>query len=181
MMTTWQRMGRVNNWLPITIVCGLILFGALVPTFFQMLFDPLDVATAEISGQLAWNRSICENRVRALAQKGIDGHKEYEKAEAAVNRCIGYLDGVLAQGGGDPAKVKTNLDAASTALNTFVQWADKQLDEKTTADIRIDLVDRMMRLLNDQEMKRRKMVQDVLNQYQFRNWDAIVKELGQKQ
>jgi len=98
-----------------------------------------------------------------------------------VNRCIGYLDGVLAQGGGEPAKVKKNLEDASTAVNTFVLWADTQLEEKTTEAISIDLLDRMMRLLNDQEMKLRNMVQDVLNQYQFRNWDAIVKELGQKQ
>jgi hypothetical protein len=163
----------------ITCICGVLYFSSSnqeVPVQSQ--------APPDLTSELKILQTVCVNRTRSLKGEGINGEVEYEKAQRAANDYIGYIDGILSSGRGDQEQIKKCLETTFAACSSFVAWADKKLPPKTGAvesasfDIQ-SFAFGIMRLLNNAEPERRKVVRESLQSCKFPSWRDIPSGVGQ--
>ena len=162
---------------------GQIIFFVLVVgvvallTFLSRTSDPFKGQGPDLTGYLSEEKTLCENKVQALKAKGIDGEPEYEKAQAAASDCIGYLQGVVDQGGGDKDAIKDRLMRLKTASEDFRGWAAQKVtgaygDVEENVDLP-GLATAALKLLDVQEQQRRKAVKESLEKCKFHSWNEV--------
>ena len=161
----------------VKVAIGIILGLAALAAYKQR--DRFYGKTPVILAQFAEAKTVSENRVQELKAKQINGRREYEKAQVAVNKCIAYLEGVLDQPDlTDEAEIDDQLKKATDACDDFRNWADKQLaaPDGQTGAVSINLADCLSAILKDvqsKDEKRREAVKKALDEYRFRSWSDI--------
>ncbi|CAN5252719.1 hypothetical protein BH10PLA2_BH10PLA2_12250 [soil metagenome] len=158
----------------------LLFVAVIVVGLFKFLINtanPLPQETRSILATLDKQRTICEKWVIVLKAKGIDGQREYEKAQLSANSCIDYLKGVLDSPPRDQSELSTRVTTMETAASEFVSWANQKL--LSPGQIGANVIDasallkEILVLLNDQEQARRKEVKKSLDEAKFKRWDEI--------
>lgn len=146
---------------------------------------PLKAQAPDLLPHLTGLQTVCVNRAKRLKREGIDGASEYEKARAAANEYLEYLDGVLSGGKGDPEQIKQRLEKTVAECGSFVGWADEKLPKNSGAadSVSIDIsafTFGIMKLLDNQETERRNAFRERLQGCKFPSWEDISADTGKQ-